>query len=65
MVEILPVTDENRKFSEVFPPRHYGYIVTIRDMLRVDIWHAPVVNSPTEKTYAGIFGLERFHRIFN
>ena len=35
-------------------------VSTIRDMLRVDAWHAPVVNSPTEKTYTGVFGLEGF-----
>ncbi len=32
--------------------------VTVRNMLRVDEWYAPVVRSPTDYTYLGLFGLE-------
>jgi CBS domain-containing protein len=35
-------------------------VSTIRNMLRVDSWHAPVVTSSTDKTYMGVLGLESF-----
>jgi CBS domain-containing protein len=33
---------------------------TFRAMLRVDVWHAPVVTSTEDKTYRGVVGLESF-----
>lgn len=33
---------------------------TLKAMLRVDVWHAPVVNSTEDKTYRGVVGLETF-----
>lgn len=46
-------------------PRHIATVEdettsTIRAMLRVDAWHAPVVTSSTDKTYKGVLGLEHF-----
>jgi CBS domain-containing protein len=35
-------------------------VSTIRDMLRADAWHAPVVTSSTDKNYMGVLGLESF-----
>lgn len=32
----------------------------VRQMLKVDEWWTPVVNSPQDKTYRGVFGLEHF-----
>lgn len=32
----------------------------VKEMLRVDAWYAPVVNSHNEKTYKGVLGLEHF-----
>ena len=32
----------------------------VRQMLKVDAWWAPVVSSPKDKTYRGVFGLEHF-----
>ena len=32
--------------------------VAVKNMLRVDEWYAPVVVSPTDYTYLGLFGLE-------
>jgi len=33
---------------------------TFRAMIRVDVWHAPVVASSEERTYRGVAGLESF-----
>lgn len=40
---------------------------TVRAMLRVDVWNAPVVTSPQENTYRGVLGLESIieHEIEN
>jgi CBS domain-containing protein len=33
---------------------------TVRQMLHVDVWYAPVVSSNNEKSYRGVFGLGNF-----
>ena len=33
---------------------------TVKEMLRLDEWNIPVVNSTQERNYAGVFGLENF-----
>jgi CBS domain-containing protein len=33
---------------------------TVREMLRVDTWYAPVVTSAEDRTYRGVLGLENF-----
>lgn len=33
---------------------------TVKTMLKVDVWCAPVVTSPQDGTYRGVFGLESF-----
>ncbi len=33
---------------------------TVREMIRIDEWYAPVVNSLQDKTYRGMLGLENF-----
>lgn len=33
---------------------------TVKAMLRVDVWYAPVVTSAQDKTYRGVIGLENF-----
>lgn len=35
-------------------------LATVRAMLQVDVWHAPVVASPQDTTYRGVVGLENF-----
>lgn len=47
------------------PARHVATVDddaagTIKAMLRVDVWHAPVVASSQDKTYTGVVGLENF-----
>lgn len=47
------------------PARHIAVIMddvtsTIKSMLRVDVWQAPVVTSAQDKTYRGVVGLEDF-----
>jgi CBS-domain-containing membrane protein len=47
------------------PARHVATVDdeasgTIRAMLRVDAWYAPVVTSSQDKTYRGVIGLENF-----
>jgi CBS domain-containing protein len=37
-----------------------GVDSAVKQMLKVDEWWAPVVNSPQDKTYRGVFGLEHF-----
>jgi CBS domain-containing protein len=34
--------------------------ITVKAMLRVDVWYAPVVSTLTEKTFKGVLGLENF-----
>jgi predicted transcriptional regulator len=34
--------------------------VTVKQMLHVDVWYAPVVSSESEKIYKGVLGLENF-----
>jgi len=36
----------------------------LREMIRLDEWYVPVVNSAQDKTYMGILGLESFIKIF-
>jgi CBS domain-containing protein len=47
------------------PARHIAAVeddagLTIRAMLRVDVWYAPVTTSEQDKTYRGVVGLESF-----
>lgn len=47
------------------PARHVAAVEddaasTVKTMLRVDVWYAPVVTSTQDKTYRGVVGLESF-----
>ena len=47
------------------PARHVATVdddvtSTVKTMLKVDVWCAPVVTSPQDGTYRGVLGLERF-----
>lgn len=47
------------------PARHIAKVEdeaysTIKQMLQVDVWYAPVVSSDSEKIYKGVLGLENF-----
>jgi CBS domain-containing protein len=47
------------------PPKHVAAVEddaasTIKKMLRLDAWYAPVVTSAEDKTYRGVLGLENF-----
>jgi CBS-domain-containing membrane protein len=47
------------------PARHVAAVnddasTTVKAMLKVDVWYAPVVASADDKTYKGVLGLENF-----
>jgi len=46
-------------------PKHVAVVEddaasTVKKMVRLDEWYVPVVNSPQDKTYRGVLGLENF-----
>jgi CBS domain-containing protein len=48
------------KDSRYMPTIEDDAFSAIKEMLRLDEWNVPVVNSPQEKIYRGVLGLENF-----